>query len=39
MFNSGIRGKRASDGTGTTNPQSNSIQNKYPVPTITGWST
>ena len=38
MFNSGIRGKRASDNTGTVASQSQFIQQQYPQPSITGYS-
>jgi len=38
MFNSGFRGKRASDNTGTVDKQSQFVQQKYPQPSITGYS-
>lgn len=38
MFNSGIRGKRASDNTGTVSSQTQFVQQKYPQPSITGYS-
>lgn len=38
MFNSGYRGRRASDNQGTINPQIKYIQSAYPVPTITGYT-
>lgn len=38
MFNSGFRGKRASDNTGTIASQSQFIQQQYPQPSISGYS-
>jgi hypothetical protein len=38
MFNSGIRGKRATDNQATINPQNKFIQTVYPQPYISGYA-
>ena len=38
MFNSGIRGKRASDGTGFLSTQEQFVQKTFTIPTITSFS-
>ena len=38
MFNSGSRGNRAKDGFGTISNQSQFVQKKDPIPSISSWS-